>query len=76
LFHLSIFLLLTAADIIFFVTATLVTALARVAALEAELKTSAEALKDANTARVSAEKAAKAAETRAKKAEKALAEAY
>jgi hypothetical protein len=44
-------------------------------ALEAELKTTAEALKDANTAKVSAEKAAKAAETKAKKAKKALAEA-
>jgi hypothetical protein len=36
-------------------------ALARVAALEAELKTIIEALKDANIAKVSAEKAAKAA---------------
>jgi hypothetical protein len=44
-------------------------------ALEDELKTSTEALKDANTAKVSTEKAAKAAEARAKKAEKALAEA-
>jgi Skp family chaperone for outer membrane proteins len=43
--------------------------------LEAELKTTTEALKDASAAKVSAEKATKAAETRAKKAEKALAEA-
>jgi multidrug efflux pump subunit AcrA (membrane-fusion protein) len=50
-------------------------ALARVAALEAELKTTTEALKDANAAKVSADKAAKAAETKAKRAEKALAEA-
>jgi Flp pilus assembly protein TadB len=49
-------------------------ALARVASLEAELKTTSKALKDANTAKASAEKAAKAEETRAKKAEKALVE--
>jgi hypothetical protein len=53
----------------------LATALARVAALETELKTTTEALKDANNAKVSADKAAKAAETKSKKAEKALAEA-
>jgi hypothetical protein len=46
-----------------------------VAALEDELKTTAEALKDANAAKVSANKAAKAVETKAKRAEKALAEA-
>jgi hypothetical protein len=39
------------------------------------MKTSTEALKDANTAKVSSEKAAKAAETRAKKGEKALTKA-
>jgi multidrug efflux pump subunit AcrA (membrane-fusion protein) len=50
-------------------------ALARVAALEAELKTTAEALKDANAAKVSADKATKAAETKAKRAEKVLTEA-
>jgi hypothetical protein len=49
--------------------------LACVAALEAKLKTIAEALKDANAAKVSADKAAKAVETKAKSAEKALAEA-
>jgi hypothetical protein len=49
--------------------------LAREAALEDELKTNAEALKDANAAKVSADNAAKAAETKAKRAEKALAEA-
>jgi ABC-type transport system involved in cytochrome bd biosynthesis fused ATPase/permease subunit len=66
---------LTFVDIIFLFVVALATALARVAALEAELKTTTEALKDANTAKVSADKAAKAAETKAKKAEKALAEA-
>jgi hypothetical protein len=50
-------------------------ALACVAALEAELKTTTEALKDANAAKVSADNAAKAAETKAKRAEKAFAEA-
>jgi hypothetical protein len=50
-------------------------ALARVAALEAKLKTTAEALKDANAAKVSADKATKAAETKAKRAKKALTEA-
>jgi uncharacterized protein YlxW (UPF0749 family) len=50
-------------------------ALARVATLEIELKTATEAIKDANTAKVSSKKAAKPAETKAKKAEKALAEA-
>jgi hypothetical protein len=51
------------------------TALARVAALETDLKTTTEALKAANIAKVSAEKAAKAEETKAKKAEKALTDA-
>jgi hypothetical protein len=58
-----------------FVTVALDTALARIATLEAELKTSTEALKDANAAKVSTERAAKSAEIRAKKAEKALADA-
>jgi hypothetical protein len=49
-------------------------ALPRVASLEAELKTTSQALKDANIAKASAEKGAKTAEARAKKAEKALAE--
>jgi biopolymer transport protein ExbB/TolQ len=49
-------------------------ALARVAFLEAEQKTTAQALKDANIAKASAEKAAKTAEAKAKKAKKALAE--
>jgi hypothetical protein len=66
---------LIVADIISLFTVALATALARVAALEPELKTSTEALKDTNAAKVSAEKAAKAAEASAKKAEKALAEA-
>jgi hypothetical protein len=49
-------------------------ALARMAYLEAKLKTTSQALKDANIAKASAEKAAKIAEAKAKKAEKALAE--
>jgi hypothetical protein len=75
LFHLFVFLFLISVDIISLVTVALAAALAHVAALEAKLKTLTEALKDANTAKVSAEKAAKEAEARAKKAEKALAEA-
>jgi hypothetical protein len=75
LFHLFVFLFLISADIISLVTVALAAALARVAALEAELKTFSEALKDANTAKVSAKKAAKETEARAKKAKKALAEA-
>jgi Flp pilus assembly protein TadB len=67
--------LLIVIDIISLFAAALTTTLARVAALEAKLKTTTEALKDANTPKVSAEKAAKAVETKAKKAEKALAEA-
>jgi cell division protein FtsL len=63
-------MLLMAADIISFVTVALATALTRIAALEAELKTSTEDLKDANAAKVSAEKAAKSAETRAKRLKK------
>jgi sensor c-di-GMP phosphodiesterase-like protein len=71
-FH-SFFLIFV--DIISLFASALATALARVAALEAELKTTTKALKDANTAKVSAEKDAKAAETKDKKAEKALVEA-
>jgi septal ring factor EnvC (AmiA/AmiB activator) len=56
-------------------TAALVTAHARISALEAELKASREAWESANVAKVSAEKAAKSAETKAKKAEKALTDA-
>jgi 3-dehydroquinate dehydratase len=41
--------------------------------LEAELKTTSQALKDANIAKASAEKAAKTGEAKAKNAEKALA---
>jgi Skp family chaperone for outer membrane proteins len=63
------------ADIFSFVIVALATTLPHIATLEAELKTSMEALKDANAARVSTEKATKSAETRAKKAEKALADA-
>jgi hypothetical protein len=55
--------------------AALVTARARISALEAEVKASVEAWESANAAKVSAEKAAKSAETKAKKAEKALADA-
>jgi hypothetical protein len=67
--------LLTFVDILSLFAVALSTALARVAALETEQKTTTEALKDANTAKVSSDKAAKAAETKAKKDEKALAEA-
>jgi hypothetical protein len=55
--------------------AALVTARARISALEAELKASREAWESVNTAKVSAKKAAKSAENKAKKAEKALADA-
>jgi hypothetical protein len=76
---LLIFVLLTCThashDCFSFVIVTLDTALARIDTLEAELKTSTKALKDAYATKVSAEKAAKSAETRAKKAEKALADA-
>jgi hypothetical protein len=48
-------------------TAALVTAHARISALEAELKVSREAWESANAAKVSAEKAAKSAETKAKR---------
>jgi hypothetical protein len=68
-------MLLMAANIFSFVTIALDTALAQIASLEAELKTSTKALKEANAAKVSAERDAKSAETRAKKAEKALADA-
>jgi hypothetical protein len=53
---------------------TLANPLARVASLEAELKTTSKALKDADAAKTSAGKAAKAAEAKAIKAEKALAQ--
>jgi hypothetical protein len=69
------FLFLTFVDIISLFAVALATALAHVASLEAKLKTTTEALKNANAAKVFADKAAKAAETKAKKAEKALAEA-
>jgi hypothetical protein len=58
------------ADIFSFVTVALATANARISTLEA-----AEALENANAAKVSTERAAKSAETRAKKAKKALADA-
>jgi uncharacterized protein HemX len=64
-----------AAGVFSFVTVALATAQARITALETELKASADALKDANAAKVFAERATKSAETRAKKAEKALADA-
>jgi hypothetical protein len=67
--------LLIVVDIISLFAVALSMALARVAALETKLKTTAEALKYANTAKVSAETAAKAAEPKATKDEKPLAEA-
>jgi hypothetical protein len=48
---------------------------ARILALEAEVKASAQAWENANAAKVSAEKATKSAENRAKKAKKARADA-
>jgi Flp pilus assembly protein TadB len=68
-------MILIAADIFSFVTVALSMAFACIATLEAKLKTSMEALKDANAAKVSAEKAAKLAEKRAKMAKKALTDA-
>jgi predicted Holliday junction resolvase-like endonuclease len=62
----------------FFVISVSIVSLAnahvRVASLEAKLKTTTQALKEADAAKVSANKAAKAAEARAIKAENALAE--
>jgi hypothetical protein len=66
--------LLTLYYITFFFAVASNKALARVASLEAELKTTSQALKDANTAKASAEKAAKIAEAKAKKVEKDVAE--
>jgi uncharacterized protein YlxW (UPF0749 family) len=71
-FHSCLFIVV---DITSLFAVALARALARVATLETKLKTATEALKDANTAKVSTEKAAKAAKTKARKAEKALAEA-
>jgi translation initiation factor 2B subunit (eIF-2B alpha/beta/delta family) len=68
-------MLLMATDTFSFVTVALTMALARIATLEAELKTSAKALKDANATKVSTERVAKSVETRSKKAKKALADA-
>jgi hypothetical protein len=53
---------------------SLANALVCVASLEAKLKASSKALKEADAAKASADKATKAAEARAIKAEKALAE--
>jgi ABC-type bacteriocin/lantibiotic exporter with double-glycine peptidase domain len=53
---------------------SLANALVRVASLEAKLKTTSQALKEADATKVSTEKAAKAAEARAIKAENALTE--
>jgi biopolymer transport protein ExbB/TolQ len=75
LFHLLVLLLVIAADIFSFVTVALAMAHARITAIEAKLKASTEALKDANAAKVSAKRAAKSAETRTKKAKKELADA-
>jgi ABC-type protease/lipase transport system fused ATPase/permease subunit len=68
LFYLFVFMLLMAADIFSFIIVALATALACITTLEAKLKTSTKALKDANAAKVSTEKAAKSVEIRAKKA--------
>jgi hypothetical protein len=74
LFSFVDFFLLALYCVTFLFVVALNKALARVASLEAELKTTSQALKDANIAKASAEKAAKIAEAKAKKAEKALAE--
>jgi hypothetical protein len=74
LFSFVDFFLLALYCITFLFAVALKKALACVASLEAELKTTSQALKDANIANASAEKAAKIAEAKAKKAKKALAE--
>jgi Flp pilus assembly protein TadB len=74
LFSFIDFFLLTLYCITFLFAVALNKALAGVASLEAELKSTSSALKDANIAKASAEKATKMAEAKAKKAEKALAE--
>jgi hypothetical protein len=63
------------AGVFSFVIVALATVQACITALEAKLKGSTDALKDANAAKVSTERATKSADTRAKKAEKALADA-
>jgi hypothetical protein len=68
------FFLLTLYCITFLFAVALKKALACVASLEAKLKTTSQALKDANTAKASAEKAAKTVEAKAKMAKKTLAE--
>jgi biopolymer transport protein ExbB/TolQ len=73
-FPLLISFLLVLYCINFLLAVTLNKALARVASLEAELKTTSQALKDANIAKALAEKATKTAEAKAKEAEKALAD--
>jgi Skp family chaperone for outer membrane proteins len=74
LFSFVDFFLLALYCVTFLFAVALNKALARVASLEAELKTTSQAPKDANIAKASAEKAAKTAEAKAKKAQKALAE--
>jgi hypothetical protein len=74
LFSFVDFFLIAVYCITFLFVVALNKALARVAYLEAKLKTTFQALKDANIAKDSAEKAAKTAIAKAKKAEKALAE--
>jgi hypothetical protein len=59
-FHSCLFIVV---DITSLFALALARALTRVATLETELKTATEALKDANTAKFSAEKATKAVET-------------
>jgi septal ring factor EnvC (AmiA/AmiB activator) len=73
-FSFNDFILLTLFCITSLFSSPLTKALARVTYLEAKLKTTSKALKDANTAKASVERATKAVETKAKKAEKALAE--
>jgi hypothetical protein len=68
LFSFVDFFLLALYYITFLFAVALNKALARVAYLEAELKTTTQALKDATIAKASAEKATKTAEAKAKKA--------
>jgi Flp pilus assembly protein TadB len=74
LFSFVDFFLLALYCITFLFVVALNKAFARVASLEAELKTTSQALNNANIAKTSAKKATKTAEAKAKKAEKALAE--
>jgi hypothetical protein len=74
LFSFVDFFLLALYCITFLFAVALNKALPCVASLEAKLKTTSQALKDANIAKASAKKATKTAEAKVNKAEKTLAE--